>query len=207
IEVGMVLAEDLRTKTGLLLLARMQKISDPLRTRVLNYAEAGNIAEPIKILVSVSKDMNSSAREGKTETVSANSPEEKTCPSCSHRYVFRRFQNYFCTQCGSELDRKPNRARLCVLDGQLSGAVFFLKKGRHNSIGRDPGNAIVLSDEQISRKHATIIYEKDNCWIEDHGINGVYLNGKKIEREQLHHGSVIKLGNTILRFDDNQPSP
>lgn len=50
IRTGMVLAEDVRTCTNLLLVSKRQEISDTLRICILNFAEKGNIMEPIRIL-------------------------------------------------------------------------------------------------------------------------------------------------------------
>ncbi len=50
IKVGMVLADDIRTKTDLLLVAKDQEISNTLRMCVLNFVEKENVIEPIKIL-------------------------------------------------------------------------------------------------------------------------------------------------------------
>lgn len=127
--------------------------------------------------------------------------ENKICPSCRHQNLDK---NYFCTQCGSKLlVDKEVRPRLSVLFGEPRGAIFLLRQGR-NTIGHDCGNTIVLGDEQISNKHAAIVYSDDSYWVEDRSSkNGVYLNGDRItERSRLIHGSVVKLGQTILRFEN-----
>ena len=125
--------------------------------------------------------------------------EEKICSSCDHKNVA---SNYFCTQCGSKFRGiTEENSRLCIVNGEPSGAVFLLKRGR-NPIGRDGGNVIVLSDQQISNKHATVLYEEGGFWIEDRqSKNGVYLDGQRIGRALLKDGSVIRLGSTVLRFD------
>ena len=50
LRTGMVLADNLRTKTNLLLVAKRQEISDTLRLCILGFAEKGNIVEPIKVI-------------------------------------------------------------------------------------------------------------------------------------------------------------
>ena len=50
IRSGMVLAEDLRTKTNLLLVPKRHEITDSMQICILNFALNNNIAEPIKIL-------------------------------------------------------------------------------------------------------------------------------------------------------------
>jgi len=53
VHAGMILADDLKTKTNLLLLPRRHEISETLRICVLNFAQKDNIIEPIKILEKV----------------------------------------------------------------------------------------------------------------------------------------------------------
>lgn len=47
---GMILADDIKTKYGAILIPKGHEISSYLLTRVQNFANSGNIAEPIKIL-------------------------------------------------------------------------------------------------------------------------------------------------------------
>lgn len=127
--------------------------------------------------------------------------ETKICNSCRYENSYR---NNFCTQCGSKLlEDVQNLPRLCILYGEPKGALFLLRKGR-TTIGHDCGNLIVLGDELISNKHASIIFKEEDYWIEDRNSkNGVFVNGDKISRpERLTNGSVIKMGSTILRFED-----
>lgn len=128
--------------------------------------------------------------------------KKKVCTSCKHE---NHVENYFCTECGSKLlGDNQDRSRLRILHGVPKGATFLLRKGR-NSIGHDCGNLIVLGDEQISNKHAVIMFREDSYWIEDiNSKNGVYVNGEKIsKRGHLYDGSLIKLGTTILKFENN----
>lgn len=47
---GLVLADDIKDKKGVVLIPRDYEITDILKTRLLNYARYGNVVEPIKIL-------------------------------------------------------------------------------------------------------------------------------------------------------------
>ncbi|HEY1043158.1 MAG TPA: FHA domain-containing protein [Telluria sp.] len=54
------------------------------------------------------------------------------------------------------------------------------------SIGRHPQNDIVLDHPTISSRHACITLLGDHALIEDLGsTNGVYVNGKRVERSKL----------------------
>ena len=84
---------------------------------------------------------------------------------------------------------------------------------RMYSIGRDPGNDIVIEDPFISRRHAYLIrtqvegknqttYEVLDCGKRNkYSTNGVYVNGKKIKHKALKTGDLINLGpKTQARF-------
>ncbi len=126
--------------------------------------------------------------------------DNKKCPSCQHT---NEYNDNFCTHCGLKLIlANDSSARLYILLGEPMGANFLLRKGK-TTIGHDSGNLIVIGDEHISNKHAFIICEEGNYWIEDRqSKNGVYLNGNKVSgRQHLVDGSVIKMGETIFKFE------
>lgn len=77
--------------------------------------------------------------------------------------------------------------------------------GKESTLGRDTANSVVLNDEQISKKHAMICFENGSYRIKDtESKNGVFVNGRKINGSaRLLETSLIKLGNTILRFETN----
>lgn len=52
------------------------------------------------------------------------------------------------------------------------------------TIGRDPHNSILMESPGFSRRHAGIIRQNGNYMILDYGsVNGVYVNGRKIDRQ------------------------
>ncbi len=123
------------------------------------------------------------------------------CPNCE---LENRPNNKFCSQCGTKLaDNQKSGPRLFILTSEQNSVVFQLSNGR-SALGRDMSNDIVINDDQVSKCHATIIYENNNAMIEDmNSRNGVYINGKRINvRESLQDGSLIKLGSTIFRFEN-----
>ena len=93
--------------------------------------------------------------------------------------------------------------------GSLTGAVFELTPPAF-SLGRDPGNALLLPNESgASRKHA-LLFEKDGVWwVEDLGSsNGTAVNGSEIEQAlQLEEGDVIAVGIEELRFSLQAAKP
>jgi ABC-type multidrug transport system ATPase subunit/pSer/pThr/pTyr-binding forkhead associated (FHA) protein/ABC-type multidrug transport system permease subunit len=80
------------------------------------------------------------------------------------------------------------------------------------TIGRLDGNDLVLSDPAVSGRHARVVFEAGEVFIEDLGSrNGTYLNDDDtpVARALLRPGDVIRLGDTQLPagifFNDAEP--
>jgi len=67
--------------------------------------------------------------------------------------------------------------------------------GEPTTLGRLPGQDLVLNDPMVSRRHATIVKE-DGVWtvIDQKSTHGTFLNGSRVERAQLHPGDELQLG-------------
>lgn len=79
----------------------------------------------------------------------------------------------------------------------------FVLKAPFVSIGRaaagDNDIPIPTSDSNVSRTHASLIYD-DGVWmIEDHSLNGTFVNGIRLNnrRTVLHDGDYIRIGKTF----------
>lgn len=72
------------------------------------------------------------------------------------------------------------------------------------TIGRSPHNDIHLNDSFASRFHAEIIFHNGNYLIRDNNsANGTFVNSYKInEAVKLHHRDVIKIGKTMIEFNN-----
>jgi transcriptional regulator with GAF, ATPase, and Fis domain len=75
------------------------------------------------------------------------------------------------------------------------------------AIGREPGEApsLELDDTEASRLHAALVHEAatDTFWVEDRGSrNGTFVDGKREDRAALRHGSVVRIGRSLLVFVD-----
>ncbi|GAB4130767.1 MAG: hypothetical protein Fur0041_00300 [Bacteroidia bacterium] len=84
------------------------------------------------------------------------------------------------------------------------GVDFRIYEG-NNTIGRDPGNSITITnDPAISGKHVTILYKKGKFYIKDEmAANGTFLNDQELEigkPYELNDGDVIRLANTSFKF-------
>jgi transcriptional regulator with AAA-type ATPase domain len=74
-------------------------------------------------------------------------------------------------------------------------------------VGREADSAVelVLPDPQISRRHARFVYDRetDSHLVEDAGSrNGMRVDGASVRRAPLTHGTVIRLGATLLVYTD-----
>ncbi len=69
------------------------------------------------------------------------------------------------------------------------------------TIGRQPGNSLVLAELEISRKHALINRVGDRYIIEDlHSINGILVNGRRCDTAVLNSGDIVRIGLVDLVF-------
>ena len=76
--------------------------------------------------------------------------------------------------------------------------LTFKLKDEDAFLGRDPGIAISVPVEGVSRQHAKIRWDGKSYWLEDlKSTNGTFLNGQAAVRERLKHLDVIGLGRKI----------
>jgi hypothetical protein len=74
---------------------------------------------------------------------------------------------------------------------ELQGTVAIL--------GRDPSCDLVINDVKCSRRHAVMEAGPDGLVVRDSGsANGVYVNGRKVDRVALKEGDQVKLGDVTL---------
>jgi pSer/pThr/pTyr-binding forkhead associated (FHA) protein len=81
--------------------------------------------------------------------------------------------------------------RLLLGDKQLGA---FSLSGGELTIGRTPGNDIVIDNVGVSRRHAVIRAQGGKAFLEDLGsANGTFVRGQKIERYDLQDGDEIAI--------------
>jgi adenylate cyclase len=74
----------------------------------------------------------------------------------------------------------------------------------HQGIGRHPNNAIQVLDAIVSKEHCILERHGAQIVLRDLGsMNGTYINGERVSgMRALRHGDEIRMGNTVLQFDD-----
>jgi hypothetical protein len=81
------------------------------------------------------------------------------------------------------------------------------------SIGRSEENDIVISNPNVSRRHARLLRQENGFLVEDLGsTNGTLLDGAPIDRERIESGDELTFGGVAARFvrraeDEAAPSP
>ena len=98
-------------------------------------------------------------------------------------------------------------AKLLVkLHGQGSRSIELT--GDQFTIGRKPDNDLPIEDHTVSSRHANIVRVQSVYFLEDlKSTNGTAVNGRPIERAQLHDADVITIGQHRLIFQDSPSSP
>src|SRR5438045_2471738 len=84
---------------------------------------------------------------------------------------------------------------------------YRLQTHRPFTVGRDPGNDIILRDPKVSRHHAEVVFERGFFVLHDlASANGTYINGKRIRVAPLTHGAKLRMGNSYGRFSEELPT-
>lgn len=90
---------------------------------------------------------------------------------------------------------------LRVKNGPGAGLLLELSEATAISLGRSPGNDIVLEDDAVSGQHARVRCEDGAFVVHDlQSTNGTFINERRIERHTLVNGDVVRLGETLMEF-------
>ena len=92
-----------------------------------------------------------------------------------------------------------NRWVLRAEVGLLKGSHFELSPGGL-TIGRHSSNDVQVEDRSVSRYHCSVEFEGTSFFLVDQGSeHGTFLNGRKIEREELQQGDEVALCSALFR--------
>ena len=94
----------------------------------------------------------------------------------------------------------PNTPALVCLTSDAPRQYTLAK--RTMTIGRSSRCDIQILTHFVSREHARLtVSPRGNVAIEDLGsTNGVFVNSVRVERQELHHGDLVTVGETQFRF-------
>jgi pSer/pThr/pTyr-binding forkhead associated (FHA) protein len=84
--------------------------------------------------------------------------------------------------------------------------VVPLREGR-TRIGRSMSADVRFDDATVSRRHALVESDDDGVHLfDDRSLNGLQLNGRRVERSALADGDSILIGRHTLWFLDTAPA-
>jgi predicted component of type VI protein secretion system len=114
-----------------------------------------------------------------------------------------------CLGCGAVFDVPAGSGHLTIEWGpQGSGRRVPLHPPETLTIGRANDNDLCLRGPGVSRHHACIVWRDDGWLIEDlHSANGTYVDGQRVERGTLTHGSAVIIGDFALRVTLGRERP
>lgn len=141
--------------------------------------------------------------------------ELPACPSCGARQFARvslfgagRFQRGSDAPSSEERDAWLESARsdlaepgqYLVFDDQGRTAVVALEK-EWTRVGRSLAADVRFDDPTVSRRHALIVRQPDGVRVlDDRSLNGVFVNGERVEWRALTDGDEILVGRYRLHY-------
>ncbi len=102
-------------------------------------------------------------------------------------------------------ENAPSQAQLAVVSvpepDPMQGTWVQLQP--LTTIGRSPGNTLVLADRGISAQHARLVQRRGRWWVEDLGsTNGTWVNGQRVVRPvPIGPGDILQVARTVLRLE------
>jgi len=102
----------------------------------------------------------------------------------------------------SEKRKAPVVGWLVAMNGEQKGEDFRVRDGQ-NTIGTSAEAEIVVKENTVSGKHASLRYKEGKFFLTDlDSSNGTFLNDGKetIAREELKDGDTIRIGELVLKF-------
>lgn len=143
--------------------------------------------------------------------------ELPTCPNCGGKEFVRA--SLFTTAQNSLVDVSPeveDRAWLEELQSSLDEpgqylayradedeSIVFPLQREWTRIGRSLAADVRFDDPTVSRRHALIVRQPDGLRVlDDRSLNGVFVNGERVEWSTLADGDEIVIGRHHLHFVD-----
>jgi hypothetical protein len=91
---------------------------------------------------------------------------------------------------------------LRVVKGPAAGKMFEVPAGKPTTIGRAKDNDIPIDDRAISNRHCRIRPGEGGVFeiVDLKSTNGTFVNRRRVSRQPLAPGDVIKIGETSIEF-------
>lgn len=90
--------------------------------------------------------------------------------------------------------------KLVVISEEMNGRTFELTEEKE-TVGRVPGNTIMLEDNAISSSHAELSLKGDEYAVRDlNSTNGTRVNGQRVVEMRLTHGDTVSFAHLQLQY-------
>ncbi len=90
---------------------------------------------------------------------------------------------------------------LRFVSGKYQGGLYPLREGREIVIGRSSDADLVLTEDNVSRRHAKVRLQRGVATVQDLGsTNGTFVNGERVKKRQLVEGDRILVGGSIFKL-------
>ena len=94
---------------------------------------------------------------------------------------------------------------LLILNGPVPGQNIRLEDSAKVDIGRHHSCALQIDDDEVSRKHAEVRFQRGRWQVRDFGsTNGTQVNSQSISQAVLQRGDLIRIGRRLILFVDSQ---
>jgi pSer/pThr/pTyr-binding forkhead associated (FHA) protein len=101
--------------------------------------------------------------------------------------------------------RPPAGRYLTLTHGET--ALLFPIDDTVVRIGRRPGADVFLDDASVSTRHALLVRRGPRTVIlDDCSLDGVFVNGRRVNEAVLHDGDRVTLGRVRLHYVEVRPS-
>jgi len=95
--------------------------------------------------------------------------------------------------------------KLEVVGGPQQGTVFTLEEGPC-TIGRSMGNEVIIYDDKVSGRHASIARSAGKLILRDmNSTNGTFLNGLPVDAAVIKNNDQVRMGDTEMIFHCMEP--
>ncbi|MBI3411203.1 MAG: protein kinase [Planctomycetes bacterium] len=97
--------------------------------------------------------------------------------------------------------------QLTIIFGPDKDKAFTMQEGTSYVLGRSQDASFRLNDMRASRTHCEIVWHGERVRLSDRGSSGgTFVNGMKVSQTFLKPGDHIKVGETVLRLQIEDPA-
>lgn len=94
---------------------------------------------------------------------------------------------------------------ITIVNSNREFSTAELDASKEYTLGRSPDCSFMIKSSVASRVHAALAF-KDGSWRlkDNQSTNGTWLNGKKITETQIANYDVVRIGDVLIEFNDEE---